>query len=153
MSFPSVRGLFGSAGNWRACRNRVSLSKELQKVRSCLCDNTLPLHLGKSECVVFGSRHKLRDLTSFSVEYNGTVVQEKCSVSSHGCELDQCMSGETMAPSAIGRICSKTKCLARMSIFLDKETMRTLATSLVHCHFDYTCMAWYSGIIKKNNKK
>lgn len=47
---------------------RISLGKELQKVSSWLCDNKLSLHLDKTECIVFGSRHKLRDVTSFTVE-------------------------------------------------------------------------------------
>ncbi len=100
-------------------RKRTSLGKELLKVSNWLCDTKLSLHLDKSECIVFGTRQKLRGLTNFSVKYNKTMTQEKCSVNYLGCELTQCMTGQTMALSVIGKVHLKTKYLARISKLLE----------------------------------
>ena len=44
------------------------LSSELESCSKWLVDNKLSLHLGKSECVLFGSRRKLRKVHNFDIE-------------------------------------------------------------------------------------
>ena len=38
------------------------------------------------------------------------------------------------------------KFLARTSSFLNSTALEILAGALVQCHFDYACLAWYTGI-------
>ena len=40
---------------------------ELEMCSKWLVDNKLSLHTGKTECIIFGSKGKLRKLTNFSV--------------------------------------------------------------------------------------
>ena len=54
--------------------------------------------------------------------------------------------------SVIGKVHFKTKYLARISKFLDKLTMRTVGTSLIQCHYDYTCLSCYSGLTEKQKQ-
>ena len=39
-----------------------------------LVDNKLSLHMGKSECNIFGSKRKLRKINNFSVECYGRTI-------------------------------------------------------------------------------
>ena len=131
----------------------LGLENELKKVNRWLSENKLSLHLGKSECIVFATRYNLRQTANFKVECNGVKLQEKTSISYLGCILEQNMSGEQMALSVISKIHARTKFLARIAKFLDRPTMRTLASALVQCLFDYTCLTWYSGISKNIRDK
>ena len=45
-----------------------------------LVDNKLSLHMGKTECIIFGSKRKLRKINNFSVECNGHTIKAQRSV-------------------------------------------------------------------------
>ena len=45
------------------------LGLELVMCSKWLVDNKLSLHMGKTECVIFGSKGKLKKIRIFSVEY------------------------------------------------------------------------------------
>ena len=53
---------------------------ELKMCRKWLVDNKISLHLGKTECMVFGSKQKLREIIYFSFEYNGHTIKAQHSV-------------------------------------------------------------------------
>ena len=57
-----------------------TLSFELNSCRQWLMDNKLSLHLGKTESILFGSKRKLRKVTSFEVKCNNEVIQNDDSV-------------------------------------------------------------------------
>ncbi len=44
-----------------------TLGKELESCHQWLIDNKLSLHLGKTECIIFGSKRKLRKIKDFSI--------------------------------------------------------------------------------------
>lgn len=108
-----------------------TLGIKLTKVSKWLSNSKLSLHLGKTECIPFGSQHKVRNSSNFLVKCNGVELKEKCSATYFGCELDQHMTGELMALKVIGKVHSRKMFLARVAKFLDTETMRTLAISLI----------------------
>ena len=54
-----------------------TLSFELNSCRQWLMDNKLSLHLGKTESILFGSKRKLRKITSFEVKCNNEVIQNR----------------------------------------------------------------------------
>ena len=52
------------------------LGFELEMCSKWLIDNKLSLHLGKTECILFGSKRKLRKICDFfSIEYNGHTIK------------------------------------------------------------------------------
>ena len=53
----------------------------------------------------------------------------------------------------IGKVNSRTKFLARVAKSLDTETVRSLATSLIQCHYDYACFSWCSGTTSNRKDK
>ena len=52
-----------------------TLSFEWNSCRQWLMDNKLSLYLGKTESILFGSKRKLRKVTSFEVKCNNEVIQ------------------------------------------------------------------------------
>ena len=54
-----------------------------------LIDNRLSLHLGKTECILFGSKRRLGSDIKFEVNLNNTVVSRVTSVKYLGIHLDQ----------------------------------------------------------------
>ncbi|CAB1351481.1 unnamed protein product [Coregonus sp. 'balchen'] len=56
------------------------------------------------------------------------------------------MTYELMALKVIGNVHCRTKFLARVAKFLYTESMRTLETSLIRCHYGYASISWFSGV-------
>ena len=50
------------------------LGFELEMCSKWLIDNKLSLHMGKTECILFGSKRKLRKVSDFSIECNGHTI-------------------------------------------------------------------------------
>ena len=65
------------------------LSHELDKCRKWLIDNRLSLHLGKTECILFGSKRRLRNDLEFKVSLDGTTVKRVTSTKYLGVFIDQ----------------------------------------------------------------
>ena len=64
------------------------LCLELEMCSKWLVDNKLSLHMGKTECIILGSKQKLRKINNFSVECNGHTIKAQHSVKYLGLTLD-----------------------------------------------------------------
>ena len=51
------------------------LSNVMESCSNWLVDNKLSLHLGKTECILFGPRRKLRSITNFHVQYKDHILK------------------------------------------------------------------------------
>ena len=98
------------------------LSSELESCSKWLVDNKLSLHLGKTECILFGSRRKLRKNYNFEIECNGHTIKAQSSVKYLGVNLDNFLSGEAIANSIIGKVNSRLKFLYRQCSYFDENT-------------------------------
>ena len=58
-----------------------------------------------------------------------------------------------MATRAIQRVNQRMRFLGRISPFVDKQALRTLAGALIQPLFDYACTSWYSGISMSQKNK
>ena len=56
------------------------LSRELSNCKRWLVDNKLSLHIGKTECLLFGSRRKLKGVRDFQISCDGTLVERVANV-------------------------------------------------------------------------
>ena len=110
-------------------------------------------HLGKTECILFGTKHKLNRVENFSVSCGNKMLSCKTSVKYLGVELDNYLNGQLIAESAISKINSRMKFLYRQAAFLCKDSRKLLVNALVQCHFDYACAAWFSGISQASKNK
>ena len=118
-----------------------------------LIDNNLSLHLGKTESILFGTRRKLSNCRNLNVSCNGINNESKTSVNYPGAATDNCLSGDSMALSIIQKANCRLKFLYRNAKFLNSHVKRTLASSLIQCHFDYGCTFWFSALSCKLTSK
>ena len=72
---------------------KTKLTAELQSCKTWLINNKLSLHLGKTECIIFGTKQKLREISNFQIELDGHVIQAQDKVKYLGVEIDQTLSG------------------------------------------------------------
>lgn len=77
------------------------LSKELQSCNKWLVDNKLSLHLGKTECILFGTKRKLKKIKEFSVTCNNHTILAQNSVKYLGIQIDQFLSGDIIVNSIL----------------------------------------------------
>ena len=81
------------------------LSRELFCCKQWLVDNKLSLHIGKTECMLFGSSRKLKRVGDFRVMCEGTAITKVDCVKYLGVYLDSNMSGSTQVKSIL-KICA-----------------------------------------------
>ena len=125
-----------------------TLSVELLNVSRWMSDNRLSLHLGKTEAILFGSKIKLKRSPGFKVLVGDNEINVKDSVTYLGCVLDCHLTGVGQAQKVLAKVNQRVCFLARISRFLDKNAMLTLASALIQPYFDYACCSWYKGVLQ-----
>lgn len=130
-----------------------TLGNELNSVSKWLIDNRLSIHLGKTESILFGTKKKLSKVKLLKIKCNGTeTVSQKC-VTYLGIALDQSLTCSSIAEKILSKCAGKLKFLYRKTRLLDFSIKKLLVVSLIQCHFDYACSAWYCGLsVKLKNR-
>ena len=103
----------------------------------------MSLHLGKTECILFGPRKKLNKVKEFSVTVDDVIIKASHSVNYLGVTLDRGLTGEDTVNKVISKANARLKFLYRNAAFLNYRCRRILCTSLIQCHIDYCASAWY----------
>ena len=129
------------------------LSKELDSVNNWLIDNKLSLHVGKTECILFGSKRKLNKVANFQVHYRDHIIKGSNCVKYLGVTLDQDLSGNSIVSSIVPKALGKLKFLYRYGDCLNVDLRRKLCNALIQCHLDYCCTAWYASLSQKMKQK
>ena len=129
------------------------LGSDLTSCNQWLVDNKLSLHVGKTECILFGTRAKLNKVSDFSVAYGDQVIKSQDSINYLGVSLDSTLSGENMVNSVIKKVVSRLKFLFRHAHILNQTLRKNLSSALIQCHMDYCCTSWYSGLNQKYKHK
>ena len=122
------------------------LSMELSNCKRWLTDNKLSLHLGKTECLLFGTKRRLGKVGDFSVKCDGTAVGRVTSVGYLGFVLDENLNGTEHVTGLIRKCVGRLAFLFRNSHLLDKNCRRILCSALIQPYLDYCCSSWYSGL-------
>ena len=129
------------------------LSKDLESCNNWLIDNQLSLHLGKTECTLFGSHAKLKRATNFNITYNGQVISPQDHINYLGASFDQTISGDCFVDDLVKKVIGRLKFLYRHSGYLNQSLRKNLSSALLQCHLDYCCSAWFSGISTRARHK
>ena len=79
------------------------LGKVLESCSDWLVDNKLSLHLGKTECILFGSKRKLKRVKEFKVTCNGHTIEHTTSVKYLGLNIDNLLSGELVVNNILSK--------------------------------------------------
>ena len=90
---------------------------------------------------------------NFEIECNGHTIKAQSSVKYLSVNLDNLLSGETIANSIIGKVNARLKLLYRQCSCLDEQTRKFLCSALIRCHLGYSCTSWYAGLNKTLKKK
>ena len=96
------------------------LSSELSNCKRWLVDNHLSLHMGKTECLLFGSQRKLKKVSNFSVSCEGMVVQRVFHAKYLGIVLDASLTGALHATKVLKSCTGRLSFLYRNASLLDK---------------------------------
>ena len=125
-----------------------TLSSELGRICTWLADNKLSLHLGKTESILFGSKHNLSKSDDFSVAVGDIIVTSKKEIKYLGSILEANLSCDKMASNVIKKVNQRTRFLYRISSLVNKSTLKTLAGALIQGYYDYACTSWYHSTSK-----
>jgi len=72
-------------------------------------DNNLSLHLGKTECIVFGSKRKISKLYNFTVKCNDHTIVSQSSVEHLGSIFDTDLSATSIVNNIIKKVNSRIR--------------------------------------------
>ena len=73
------------------------LKSDLESCNQWFTENKLSMDVGKTDCILFGSKRKLSKIKEFKIDYNGYTIKGQRTVKYLGVTLDQTMSGEQIA--------------------------------------------------------
>ena len=107
---------------------------------------TLSLHVGKTECLLFGTKHALRRVSGFQVCCDGAPVERVHNVKYLGVRLDENLNGSLHAGGLVKTCAARLNFLYRNSHLLDFNCRKTLCMPLIQPYVDYCCSSWYSGL-------
>ena len=102
------------------------LSMELTTCKKWLVDNRLSLHVGKTECLLFGSGGRLKGVGEFRVTCDGSPVQRVYNVKYLGVMLDERLNGSTHVGNLLKTCSARLAFLYRNSSLLDYRCRKTL---------------------------
>ena len=124
------------------------LSSELSTCRKWLIDNRLSLHLGKTECILFGPKRKLGTNVNFTIKLDDTVVTRVNTVKYLGVFLDQYMDFSIHVEKLLKKAGSKLNFLYRNARFMNQRVRKLLCQSLIFSSIEYCSPSWYFGLSK-----
>ena len=96
------------------------LGAELSACKKWLIDNKLSLHLGKTECLLFGTSRRLKRVGEFRILCDGMAVKRVFQVKYLGVLLDGDLSGKGHFANVVKTCSSCLAFLYRNSRFLDQ---------------------------------
>ena len=131
----------------------MKLGKALESCSDWLVDNKLSLHLGKTECIMFGPSRKLKAVDDFVIHCHGFVVKSTDRVKYLGVTIDKFLKCDLIVDNVINKVNTRLKFLYRNGSWLNTRSRLTLSSALIQCYFDYCCSSWYSSLGKSMKKK
>ena len=127
------------------------LSKQMTRCSAWLIDNRLSLHVGKMECILFGSHRRLKG-KAFIVTCGMAVVKRVTSVKYLGVILDEHLNFRDHVNGIVKKATGKLYFLYRSGASLDGGSRRLLCSSLVGSGLEYCVSAWYPGLLEESKK-
>ena len=115
------------------------LSNELSICQSWLIDNRLSLHLGKTECILFGTKRRLGPDVSFEIKLDNTVVNQVTSVKYLGVYLDQYLDFSKHVEGLLKKARGKLLFLYRNGNYLNHTTRKLLCQALIFSSLESLC--------------
>ena len=128
------------------------LNENLSSLCDWLVDNKLSIHLGKTECIIFGTANKLKKNNSINIKFKNMKIMQKDEVKYLGVILDKNLKGNSMVKTISTKVSRKLSFMYRKQRYLDKDVRRLLCNALIQPHYDYACSSWYPLLTKTMKK-
>ena len=128
------------------------LTAQMSKCKTWLVDNRLSLHVGKTECILFGSSRKLKG-RDFIVKCGDVVINRVMSVKYLGVNLDQHLNFREHVEGLVKKATSKLFFLYRNGANLDRGSRKLLCSALVNSGVEYCISAWYPGLLEESKNR
>ena len=123
-----------------------------ETVQSCICDvlswmnsNKLKLNPEKTEAMISGSKHRLRQIPSSSMSVNGSSIPYLSSVKYLGVTLDSTLTMERHVSSVCRSTFLALRRISSIRSFLSVKSTATLVHASITSRLDY-CNSSLSGI-------
>jgi hypothetical protein len=138
---------------------RDNLSDMSMKLTSCLsdkrewmCSNLLKLNQDKTELMIFAPKHRVKELTDFSISFGGNIIDDTPYVKNLGAYFDRTLSMEKQC-NAIARSCYfHIQNIGCIRSFISEDACKMLVNALVTSRLDYGNALLY-GITKNLTDK
>ncbi len=111
-----------------------TLSRELETCNEWLIDNRLSLHLGKTEAMLCGTTHKLKNTEGSEVKCKDTPKETVTEVKYLAVKIDKTLSGEGIIDTSVRKCTGRIEFLHRQAGCLPVTLKKTLSQSLVQSH-------------------
>ena len=117
------------------------LNKDFVYLFQWFVDNKLNTYLGegKTKCLLFGLKQKLKNVGKLNIMHNGTELKQYSKVTYLGCLLEETMSGKSMVLKTIKKRNLQIKVLYRKNRLLTQELRRLLCHAIMQPHFVCFC--------------
>ena len=99
-----------------------------------------------TECILFGTRRRLRPDVSFEVKLEGRVVNRVTSVKYLGVCLDQFLDFSDHVEKLLKKARGKSQFLYRNKDYLNQQTRKLLCQALIFSSLEYCSSSWYNGL-------
>ena len=96
-----------------------------------LIDNKLSLHMGKTECILFGSKRKFRKIGDFSIECNGHTIKAQHSVKYFGLNLDDQLTRDEIVNSIVHKVKGRLKFPYKQCNILEEKLRKSICCALI----------------------
>jgi hypothetical protein len=121
----------------------LAMNNDLLCVNAWLLANKLNLNASKTEFILIGSSHRLKNLTK---QPNIKIDQDKIKQVHHsrllGVEIDEKLSWNKHVENVAKMATSGIGAIRRIRDFVDRETLISIYNALVRPHFDYCSEVW-----------
>ena len=107
----------------------------------------------RTKSILFYTKNRKKKIGTLDIQYGDVKIKQYSKVTYPGRELDESLSGESMALKVINKINSRLKFLYRKNRYLKPCLKRLLCNAWIQSHFDYACSAWYPNLNKKLTSK
>ena len=131
----------------------INLNRNFNTLCDWFLENMLSIHFGEAKLNPLSLRIKVAGILTIDIWRGGIMIKQHSTVTCLGCNLDENLSGESMASRMLGKINGKLKFLYRKQNFLDSSLRKLLLNALNQSHFDYACISWYPMLNKRLSKK
>ena len=118
------------------------LQEDLLHVHDWLCANKLTLHIDKTNCMLIGSKPRLKHANDITLDFEGNSVKQVECITYLGIQLDSCLKFDTHVHNMICKLNRAIGVLKRASKYLPLKSRILVYNTIVLPHFDYCVIVW-----------